>query len=40
MREERTSRLRASVLGPIVSMQCWVKLGSNLDCAIVTDVWC
>jgi hypothetical protein len=37
MREERTSRLRASVLGPIVSMQCWVKLRSNLDCAIVMD---
>jgi hypothetical protein len=25
-------------LDPIVSMQCLVKLGSNLDCAIVTDV--
>jgi hypothetical protein len=40
MRAEETSRLRASVLGPIVSIQCWVKLGSNLDCAIVVDVRC
>lgn len=33
MSELRTNRSRAGVLGPMVSMTCLVKLGSNLDAA-------
>lgn len=31
IRQDRTSRFRGVVLGPMVSMTCWVKFGSNLD---------
>jgi hypothetical protein len=31
MRPLKSSRFRGVVLGPIVLMQCWVKLGSYLE---------
>lgn len=40
MRDDKTSLFLGVILGPIVSMTCWVKLGSNLCSAIVASMWC
>lgn len=37
MRLAMILRFRGVILGPVVSMTRWVKVGSNLDCAIVED---
>ena len=38
MRAPRTNRSRAGVLGPIVSITCLVKLGSNLEAGLVEAI--